>query len=98
MVRGEVERAEVVPGVLGLGTEGDGEAKFTEDLDDLVDDEGDRMDRAVPAAASGHREVECRATGRGRRSELGATRFERFLECDLHRIRALSSIAAILLG
>ena len=43
MVRGKVQRDEVVPLGFDLGTDGDGEAEPAEDLDDLIDDPGDRV-------------------------------------------------------
>ena len=52
MVGGKVEREEVVPVGLDLGTQGDGEAEFAEDLRDLVDDRGDGMHGARPSVGA----------------------------------------------
>ena len=54
VIGGEVEREEVVPVGLDLGTQGDGEAQGAEDLRDLLDDRGDGMHGADPASARGH--------------------------------------------
>ena len=58
MVGREVEREEVVPLGLDLGPDGDGEAEPPEDLDDLVDDAGDRVLGPDPAPARRHGEIE----------------------------------------
>ena len=52
MVGRKVEREEVVPLGLDLGADRDGEPERAEDLDDLVDDAGDGMLGADPAAAA----------------------------------------------
>jgi hypothetical protein len=84
MIRRKVQRAEVVPLVLGLGPRRDGEAQIAEDRLDFVHHDRDRMPGAPPLAARGHREVERSGRGRGGR-ELGASirdgSFELLLYC-----------------
>ena len=57
MVRGSVERGEVVELRLELRTVRDGKAETTEDRGSLLDDAGERMLDAKPPPAAGEREI-----------------------------------------
>ena len=54
---GDVERGEIVPVVLDLGTGGDGEAKVGEDLRQLVQHLADRVDRPARRGGGGQGQV-----------------------------------------
>jgi hypothetical protein len=91
----EVERAEVVPRVLGLGAHRDREAELAEDRADLLDHGRDRVHRAAPARARRHREVDPRR-GPGGRALPRLERVERVGDLGLERVERLAGGAPVL--
>ena len=95
MIGRKVQRAEVVPLVLGLGPGRDREAQITEDRLDFLHHDRDGVLGTAPLAASGHREID-----RGRRGrhggELGAPRDDGLLELLLYGVEQRTKGWAIL--
>ena len=91
MVLRVVQRGEVVPVGLDLGTVGDVEADRAEDRLDPLPGADDRVDAAAAAAAAGQRDVE-RLLGEPRSSlrarQLGAPALERLLDALLGGVDA----------
>ncbi len=97
VIRGKVEREEVVPLRLGLRAQRDAEPELAEDLADLVDHERDRVHGAAPVLAGRHAGIaDC--DGLGRAGEFRAALLEQFLDRDFRRVGELSGRAAVFLG
>src|SRR3954470_6232028 len=82
MVRGKVQRAEVVPLRLAFRPERHRKAELAADADDLVDAEGDGVASATPPSTRGEREVEG-WPARAAAGERGAALVERGAQAGL---------------